>query len=1051
MPLARPAPNAAGPAAALRRILGLEPGEGPKVARFTAAMALIDGGLVIGVSAADALFLKTVGPEGLPWVYVAAALVAVLYLPANAWLGARFGRARTLDATLVVVAAGNLAALAGFALAPADTGAAVAVAYAVKIWNALWWIALFNLFWNFAEDYFTLADGKRLFSILAGGGALGAVVAGLAVGLFTRVAPVEQLFFVWSVTALATLPLLRAIRREHRPIGVPIETAGMNGLKQAVAALRSSPYVRMLSALMLAGMAAYVVADFLTMKIVAREPDAGQVAALLGAMFAGFNAWVLAVNFLLFNRLVRRIGVLGVAALTPPVYLIGFLAVWAVADLPAALLLALAYRGCVPAVQANAQALLFNAVPAFVRKDLRVLLKGVLEQLMMGATALALIGAAPALGTSGTALLGAAIAAACLLLVWRLAPLYGDAVAEALRSDRLDLTRGEAALDDLVAGGLTTSARDGLAARVRAAAPDEAVEALRLLWLADREAAAATLVAALTHRPADADAFAPLLAELLPTGNDALIRHLGDWLEQADLRRTPGLAQVLADHHLVRPRELTAWLSAGDPAARAAAAGALLRGAPVAEIAQALRTVEAQLGGVAIEQRLALQAIGRAGDRRLTPVVARFLAEPEPDLRHAAVEALARLASPEDDRLTSRLLALAAEPGGRLAALAALAAIRDPAAVRPLLALAGDLGPAERRRVARLIAALGPVAMPTVASAALDPALPYAGRIEAVWALAALAPGHLARLWPALVTAETRRGLAARDLAASLAGEPGPGDAVLMRVYAERPGSALELMLHVLAAAGRLPGAEMVSASLRSADSRRRGEALEAVELSLPRRLFRPLAPLLGLGDAPAARTPPADVRAGALAADDPLELAAAIQATWDAAAEHAALRIREAARRHPAELVKATAVPLLTRREAGHGGSGPTPVELVAALAGASPFADLPLPALTLLARAARIGATPDGPVYVAATRADGTYVVTAGAARGEARAWGPGESFGAGGAFGRPVRGETVIGEALTYVFVPDEAIRQAALTWPDAAMALLAARWRPEGGAA
>lgn len=1037
-------PPAPGLVATFRRALHLEPGESGKVARFVLANALIDGGLVVGVSATDALFLATAGAEGLPWVYVASAFVAVAYLPANAWLTARFGRARTLDATLGLVAVGNLAALAGFMLAPASGGAALAVAYAVKVWNALWWIALFNLFWNFAEDYFTIPDGKRLFSLLAGGGALGAVVAGLGVGLWTRVAPVEWLFVVWSLVAVATLPVLAGIRRAERTVGAVAAEAAAGGTRNALAALKASPYVRTLAAFMLTGMAAFVVADYLTMWVIAREPDAARVAAVLGAMFAGFNAWVLVVNFVVFNRLVLRLGVLGAAALTPPVYLVGFLAVWAAADLPAALLLALAYRGFVPAVQASAQTLLFNAVPVAVRKDLRLLLKGVAEQLMMGATALALIVAAPALGPAGLALAGAAIAAVLLVLLARLVPLYGAAVAEALRGDRLDLTRGDAALHDLVAGGLAPADHAGLARRVREAPPGEAVEALRLLWLADRDAAAAALVAALEHRPAEADAFAPLLEALLPSGDDALIRHLGDWLEGADLRRTPVLAQVLADHHMVRPLELAAWLATAEPGTRAAAAGALLRGAPPPDLARALRTVDDQLGGAPVEQRLALQAIGRAGDRRLTPVVSRFLAAPEPDLRHAAVEALSRLASPEDDRLAARLLAIAGEPGGRAAALDALAAIGDPAAVRPLLALAGEFGPADRRRVAHLIAELGPVAMPAVATAVVDPALPYAGRVEAAWALAALAPAHLARIWPAVVEAETRRGLAARALGASLGAPAGPGDAVLGWVYAERPWSALELMLHVLAAVGRLPGAEMVSASLRSSDARRRGEALEAVELGLPRRLWRPLAPLLGLADeAPLAAQPPAEVRRAALAADDPLELAAALQAAWDEAGAAAAPAIRDALRRRPAEPAKATAVALLTRRD---GTGRPTPVELVAALAAAPAFTGLPLPALTLLARAARVGATPEGPVYMVGTTADGTYVVTAGRARGAGQAWGPGESFGAGGAFGRELREESVFGEGLGYVFVPDAAVRQAALTYPDAAMALLAARWRP-----
>lgn len=36
--------------------------------------------------------------------------------------------------------------------------------------------------------------------------------------------------------------------------------------------------------------------------------------------------------------------------------------------------------------------------------------------------------------------------------------------------------------------------------------------------------------------------------------------------------------------------------------------------------------------------------------------------------------------------------------------------------------------------------------------------------------------------------------------------------------------------------------------------------------------------------------------------------------------------------------------------------------------------------------------------------------------------------------------------MGGGLRYVFVPDDAVRRAALTYPDAALALLARRWNP-----
>ena len=54
--------------------------------------------------------------------------------------------------------------------------------YAAKLWAALWYVGLYTLYWNFVDSYFNLADAKRVFSLLAAGSALGAIIGGLAGG-----------------------------------------------------------------------------------------------------------------------------------------------------------------------------------------------------------------------------------------------------------------------------------------------------------------------------------------------------------------------------------------------------------------------------------------------------------------------------------------------------------------------------------------------------------------------------------------------------------------------------------------------------------------------------------------------------------------------------------------------------------------------------------------------------------------------------------------------------------------------------------------------------
>ena len=202
------------------RLLRLRLGEGPKVLLFAALGALLQAGVAIGLSASDSYFLSTVGAEHLPLVYMLSLGVMLVYISVYAWLIGRWGVAATLRVTLVFLVAGGLACWGTLTALAGSLGSPLghAVLYGIKLYAMLWFIALYSLFWNFTDSYFDIQDAKRLFPLLAAGGAVGAAAGGALVSWMSVRLGVASLFLVWALLGLVALPLSVLILRRHRPL-----------------------------------------------------------------------------------------------------------------------------------------------------------------------------------------------------------------------------------------------------------------------------------------------------------------------------------------------------------------------------------------------------------------------------------------------------------------------------------------------------------------------------------------------------------------------------------------------------------------------------------------------------------------------------------------------------------------------------------------------------------------------------------------------------------------------------------------------------------------
>lgn len=416
---------------------------------FAVLGALLQSGVAIGLSASDSLFLSEVGAERLPLVYMLSLGVMLVYISVYAWLIERWGLATTLRVTLVLLVAGGLAiwgtltALAGSLGTPLGH----AVLYGVKLYALLWFIALYSLFWNFTDSYFDIQDAKRLFPLLAAGGAMGAAAGGALVSWMSVHVGVASLFAVWAALSLVALPLIGLVARRHRPLDAEDdEDSGRRGLIAQLTALgqgiRASRFALIMTVLLFLTLVVTTVCEFQYLAVLSAGRSPASLAALFGKLFFAANLINLLVNLLLFNRMIAWLGVKNTAVIQPVVYVVTFAVFFIQQGEAAAIMGFMAYQAVLTSVDYNNVNFLLKALPAEAKKGIRTFIEGICEPAAMAVAGGLLWLATRILSPeqiSGAGLLGALV---CLALVLGLRGEYTRAMVHNLRRQWVEFGAG---------------------------------------------------------------------------------------------------------------------------------------------------------------------------------------------------------------------------------------------------------------------------------------------------------------------------------------------------------------------------------------------------------------------------------------------------------------------------------------------------------------------------------------------------------------------------------------------------------------------------------
>lgn len=595
----------------VNRLFRVERGEWPKLIQFGLFGFLLQMGMGIGFSVGDAAFFSNVGAEALPTIFMLTPLVMLIYTGVFSVLMLRFALDHMVMLTLALLMIGGL--IFGILL---DAGGGDGLYYALKLYLAMWYIAIYTLFWNYTDAYFHIQDAKRLFPLFAAFCALGTASGALIVNLFADMVSVSAFLLMWAAVALATMPWVRLLGRRWQTIAEHEGDDGDDapGLKAQLGllarGLRTSRFTIILAATLFVTLLMTNLAEFQYATVLQQGRSEAELAALFGALYAASNVVNLFVCLFVFNRLVSRIGVRNVAFILPLSYFAVFGFFFLSGGYAAALAAFFAYHAVLTSIEYNNQNLLFNAVPASIKRPLRTVVEGMCEPLASLIAGGFLLYAAKYLDLRELSGIGVLLGAVLIAIVLLLRQFYPAAMAQNMRRGWLDFSADRAALAEPLrlqleeaaandADPLARQARELLERPVSDAAPDE-----------DREKLSAMLAAAPTMSPRDRRGIADMLIRLGETAIPHLVAVLHDdrrsYIERAVAAQTLARlshAQFIAQADRLVPEELCAARLCTEVSAQL---GAVVDGGVAVEL---LGRAQRERAGAAVDFALELLAL----------------------------------------------------------------------------------------------------------------------------------------------------------------------------------------------------------------------------------------------------------------------------------------------------------------------------------------------------------------------------------------------------------------------------------------------------------
>ena len=627
----------------LRRFLDVRPGEGLPVLLSFLYVACVVAALLMAKPIRNGLYLQEYGPYALVYAYAVVPLALWAFVPLYTALAARVGTRLATIGTLTFFSLNVLAFWAAFLWAPFRLLSAV-----FFVWVNCFAVIAPVQAWNFANSLFDARQARRLFGVIGAGASFGAVAGGLlARYLVGPVGGTVNLLLVLAALLLASAVIVAvAATRLRRRGSVVRRRQPPLPFRETLAAIKASPYLRLLAALVLLVAIATQWTTF-QLSVVANQEFGGDADAIT-RFFGTFNFIIGGTGFLLqvllTGTLLRRLGVTAVVMVLPLALAFGSALIFVFPVFVAVLLTNATDQGLRFSLDKAAYELLYLPIAPGQRQSIKNALDiignriadalgGVLLGLATGGF-LMLPGAG--FGIRGTAAITFAITLAWVAVVWRLRGAYVAAIEASIHQHRIDTERTSASK-------IGASLRETLAVRLQSPEPALVREALDTIARLKVPAPSGLLHGLLTHQ--DAGVRARALAVLAAAG---------------DRTAAPSAERLMRDPDLNVRTQALLYLSRGggfDPLQRIEELGTFqdfsIRAAMVAFLAAPGRTRNEDAARVLLEQ---MAASDEPRDRAEAARVLAIIPDPPADL-------LTRLIQDEDVNVAEQAMTTAHSVG----------------------------------------------------------------------------------------------------------------------------------------------------------------------------------------------------------------------------------------------------------------------------------------------------------------------------------------------------------------------------------------------------
>ncbi len=839
---------------AVLNFLKIRENEAYKVLQFFLLALFLQAGIAIGESIANSMFLVHVGFEQLPIIYIFTSIVMlVVYIPTYSYFTNKYGEDKFFLYFLIMLAFVNVGIFLFIqnakSILPADSYNYIF--YVLLLYTTIITITVYTLLWNFIDLFYDIIDSKRVFSIFSAGTAIGAIVGGSIVSISTQYIPAEMVLLIWSFFTIVAIFIFIKIRKEFKKIdSQEFESEEQNIFKLVISMfknLKSSSYTIILSSVFFISLIVATILEFEYMNILSKGQSVESLALLFGQLFVAVNIFNLIVNFFIFNRLVIFLGVKNVLLIQPIVYILAFLYLSVEVGIEAGIMGFFVVQGMLVSIDYNNQNLLYNGISKKYKYQVRTFIESLGEPLTISIAGVFLLFFGSELTIPEIAFVALLLSFVYLVLAFMLKNQYSVAMTENLKEDWLDLGRDYKTV-------------------VKSIPLIEQKESVDFLQDVNNSVVVSKIVSTYSYCQA-IEILLPylnsvsllqfkkdkrFLIRLLNSDQPEVTKAVIDWLDKNKDELSIILEKELAARSLLSYETAINKLEDSNSSIASVSAAVILDSQYPEHTNKALKVIENLLNSRKNEDILeVLYILSKSGHDRYAFFVAEFLGKFNNEINLCALETIYDLCSKKSNKLVKPILELFKNgtKDERKISLDILSKIEDTQSIIPLFKTLHIITAYEKRQISMMLERIGLQAVPLMVTILLDTTFSYTARSITARVLGQVAFEQFKVLEDKLILLELENVYKYLYKSYIVNKEYKKTDDIyfllLSQYFKDNQHVILDFILENLSVGGEMESFELIKTSLRSSNSKIRANAIETIEQSTKKNIFRLILPLL--------------------------------------------------------------------------------------------------------------------------------------------------------------------------------------------------------------